>query len=402
MKLHHLPLVVPILFLVVWLEYRHSKEHHPNTYKFESTILNICCGIIERVFDIYIYIGLYFLYNFLQSHIGIFELSTYEWWQWMTCFVAVDFLVYWYHRGGHEINFLWAAHVTHHQCEEYNFTVAFRNHILPNIFRGMWLGILPILGFSGEMIIVCLSISGLWQFTLHTKSIKKLGWLEYILSTPSSHRVHHASNEQYLDKNYGGFFIIWDRIFGTYAEEKEEVTYGITSGFKSLSPVVAYTHVWKDMIQMSKKEKNWRDKTKIWLGSPGGFYTKYKDQLEIKEEPTLQKMSAPMIYYVTLQLVITTGLMIGIMVYEEFLTPYQLLLSTSGIIFSAISVCIMMQGKKQTFEIEKMRILILGLVLLFTMPYHVLYIALILIGLASAFIGLEYVEEDWRKRRAVL
>lgn len=398
MELHHLPLLIPILFLIVWLEYRHNKEHHPTSYKFESTVLNICCGIIERVVDLYIYIGLYFSYRFLQHHFGIFDLNNYALWQWIVCFVLVDFLVYWYHRGGHEINFLWASHVTHHQCDEYNFTVAFRNHILPNIFRGVWLGILPIIGFSAEMIIICLTVSGLWQFLLHTTAIGKLGYLEYIISTPSSHRVHHGSNEQYLDKNYGGFFIVWDKLFGTFAKEIEPVKYGITNGFNSINPIEAYTHVWKDLIRMSKGT-SFKTKLKIWLGTPSNFYQEYKGRLPLQTKIENPKPSAPMIYYVTVQLVVTTGLSIGVMVYEDFLSHFQLLLAATSLVLSAISVCVMMGGKKRNFEIEKTRIFVLGMVLILSLPINLTYFVIALVMISGIFLSLEYVEEDWKKRR---
>ncbi len=346
MNIHYLPVLIPILFLMIWLEWQHNKEEHPDTFRFESTVLNICCGIIERVFDLYIYIGIYFLFNFLQSYFGLFELAQYRWWQWLLCFVGVDFLVYWYHRGGHVINFLWASHVTHHQCEEFNLSVAFRNSVLPNIFRAIWLSSLAILGFPAEMIIISLTVSGLWQFCLHTTVIDKLGPLEYILSTPSSHRVHHGQNEQYLDKNFGGFFIIWDRLFGTYAPEIEPVKYGITNGFDSVSPVKAYFHVWKDLFLMHQKAKTFSEKINIWFGTPADFYTSYKNELPKKQTPIIVPPSPAIIYGITVLLIIATALTMGVMACHEFMSNLQLFLAASAIIIFAIAICAMAERKR--------------------------------------------------------
>ena len=404
MKVHHLPLFIPLVFFFVWLEYQYKKQEDPKAFRFESTVLNICIGLIERIVDVYVYVGLFFLLTFVKSQYGILNLSGQQWWHWIVCFVLLDFLIYWFHRGGHRINFLWAAHVTHHQCEEYNLTVAFRNNILPSSFRAIWFCSLALLGFSPYLIIICLSVSGIWQILLHTTVIKRLGWLERFMVTPSAHRVHHASNEQYLDKNFGAVFIIWDKCLGTYEPEQEPVKYGLTQGFESLNPIQAYTHVWKDLWQASWKVKSFRELIKIWFGKPEEFYNRYMKSNQV-DNPSMgqannnHKISAPLIYYVTLQLIIISGLAIVVLAYAEFLSSVHLFLSSAGLILSAISICMLMEGHASVFKLEKLRLVLIACSIPLFLPLSSIYIFLLLVMIASIFIGLDYVEVDWIERK---
>jgi sterol desaturase/sphingolipid hydroxylase (fatty acid hydroxylase superfamily) len=154
---------------------------------------------------------------------------------WIACLIAYDFLFYWFHRLGHEVNFLWAAHNTHHSSIEFNFTVGARNNILHVFYRFLFWSPLCLVGFHPIMVMTIDSLCTTQQFFLHTQKIKKLGVLDYLIGTPSNHRVHHGCNEEYLDKNYGAFFMVWDHIFGTFIAEGKPVKYGLTTGEVSYS-----------------------------------------------------------------------------------------------------------------------------------------------------------------------
>lgn len=192
-------------------------------------------------------------------------------WVWILLFIGVDFFYYWFHRMSHQVNALWAAHIVHHQSEEYNLTVALRQSWFQGWFS--WVFYLPLafVGFDPIMFLTLSSFNTLYQFWIHTRAIKSLGFLEYILNTPSHHRVHHGSNPKYIDKNHAGTLIIWDRFFGTFQKEEEEVYYGITKPLASWNPVWANLHYWDDLIKTAKRSPKITDKIKVFMKAPGWF-----------------------------------------------------------------------------------------------------------------------------------
>lgn len=366
MSIHFLPLFIPAMFLMVFLEWRHDKTHGHQHFKFESSVMNICCGLIERVMDLYLFIGLFLWFEFLQNNIGLLAISAASPLAWVVLIFLIDFLIYWYHRGGHTINLLWGAHVTHHQCEEFNFTVAFRNSIFPYLFRGIVLSVLAIIGFGGEMIILALTINGIWQFAIHTTKVGKMGILEGIIATPSSHRVHHACNDLYLDRNFGGMFMIWDRMFGTYQEEIEAPVYGLKNPIHTNNPLHAYTHVWQDMIRASWRVKRFKDLLKIWFGTPAEFYSQYAQKKDTSRTPAV-KPGKHLLLYIIGQITIITTLLFLTLMFEEFIPPVFRIQTTVLLVVSSISVCLLMSPSKWTFRLELLRSVCIAAVALY---YH--------------------------------
>jgi hypothetical protein len=183
----------------------------------------------------------------------------------------VDFFYYWFHRKSHQINALWAAHIVHHQSEEYNLTVALRQSWFQSGFA--WVFYLPLAftGFDPIMFLTVSAFNTIYQFWIHTRAIGKMGPLEWFLNTPSHHRVHHGSNPKYIDKNHAGTLIIWDRMFGTFQNEEEEVVYGITKPLGSWNPVWANFHYWAELYSSSKNAQGFNDKIKIFIKAPGWF-----------------------------------------------------------------------------------------------------------------------------------
>jgi sterol desaturase/sphingolipid hydroxylase (fatty acid hydroxylase superfamily) len=178
--------------------------------------------------DVFTMVPFFYFFDYIHRHFAIFDLNPGAW-TWVILFLATDLVWYWYHRLAHEINIFWAAHIVHHQSEDYNYTVSARITVFQASLRCLFWAVLPLLGFSATMIAVLLLVHGCYPFFIHTQTIGKLGWFEYLFVTPSHHRVHHASNPQYLDKNYGDVLIIWDKLFGTFAVEQEKPVYGLTN-----------------------------------------------------------------------------------------------------------------------------------------------------------------------------
>lgn len=187
-------------------------------------------------------------------------------WTWIAAIFAADFTYYWMHRIEHEHRIFWAVHSVHHSSEDYNLSVSFRLSLVESLFEWIFLIPMILIGFTPFQAIIGLLLVAQFQTWIHTERIQKLGWLDEIFNTPSVHRVHHGSNDQYLDKNYGGILIIWDKLFGTFQREEEKVVYGLTKNIHSNNPIVInfieFKNIWNDV----KKCRNWKDRFRIIFG----------------------------------------------------------------------------------------------------------------------------------------
>ncbi len=259
----------PFFFLLIGLELWIAKRRKQQYYRFNDAITNLNIGVGNQVTGLFfksIYLGVYYL---MFEHVALFHLPATVW-SWILCFLLFDFIFYWAHRWGHEINFFWGAHVVHHSSEEYNLAVALRQPWFHNLIAFVIFLPIPMLGFEPIIFLTAAGFHTLYQFWIHTKAIGKLPkWVEYLLNTPSHHRVHHGVDPKYIDKNHGGVLMIWDRLFGTFAEEEEEPTYGITTPIKSWNPTWANFHYYVDMMKKAGQMSNWKDKFKILFARPG-------------------------------------------------------------------------------------------------------------------------------------
>jgi hypothetical protein len=203
--------------------------------------------------------------------VALFRLPAREWWVWLFALVFYDFCYYWLHRGGHRVAVLWAAHAIHHQSEDYNLSTALRQ--TSSGFLLGWLFYLPmaVLGVPPLVFGVVALIDLLYQYWVHTQLIGKLGWFDRWFCSPSNHRVHHAVNDRFLDRNYGGILILWDRLFGTFVEEddSEPIVYGTRSPLRSFNPLWANLQVYRDLFLDSWHASSWADKLRVWLMPPG-------------------------------------------------------------------------------------------------------------------------------------
>lgn len=186
-------------------------------------------------------------------------------------FILQDFLYYWFHKASHYIQWLWAAHVVHHSSTRMNFTTAFRQSFMYPL-AGMWLFWMPmiLIGFDPKVVFIVVALNLAYQFFVHTQMVKKLGWVEKIFNTPSHHRVHHATNDIYIDKNFGGVLIIWDKLFGTYIEERDDTPckYGIVGQIHTHNPIKIVFHQWQHMFERAWQANNLKGKLKALFGYP--------------------------------------------------------------------------------------------------------------------------------------
>jgi sterol desaturase/sphingolipid hydroxylase (fatty acid hydroxylase superfamily) len=232
---------IPAFFLLMILEYMWLRRHREyRGYRRDDTTASLWMGVGNVVISTVANLASIPLFAWVYSY-RVFDLPN-GIWPWLALFFAEDFCYYWFHRLHHQVRLLWAVHVNHHSSKRYNLSTALRQAWLtPLTAPWFWLP-LALLGFSPAMIFTAKAWSLLYQFWLHTESIKTLGPLEWVLNTPSHHRVHHGRNVEYLDKNHAGILIIWDRLFGTFKAETAAVDYGLTTDITSYSPVVIAFH----------------------------------------------------------------------------------------------------------------------------------------------------------------
>jgi sterol desaturase/sphingolipid hydroxylase (fatty acid hydroxylase superfamily) len=190
-------------------------------------------------------------------------------WEWVILLVAADLVYYWFHRAHHEVRFLWAAHVNHHSSQRYNLSTALRQSWTTPFTGLLFWWPLAIAGFSPEMILAAIAINTLSQFWIHTETIGRLGALEWILNTPSHHRVHHGANLEYLDRNHGGMFIVWDRLFGTFEPERAPVRYGLTKNIDTHDPLGIASHEWIAMLRDAARANGLRARLGYLFAAPG-------------------------------------------------------------------------------------------------------------------------------------
>jgi sterol desaturase/sphingolipid hydroxylase (fatty acid hydroxylase superfamily) len=199
---------------------------------------------------------------------ALFDLGD-AWWVWVLLFLAEDLCYYWFHRGHHEVRLLWAAHVNHHSSTHYNLSTALRQSWTTPITGPIFWAPLPLLGFAPDKILLVQAVSLIYQFWLHTEHIGRLGPLEWIFNTPSHHRVHHGRNLEYLDRNYGGILIVWDRLFGSFEPERAPVDYGLTSNIDTYNPVRIAFHEWAAIGRDARRARSLRHRLGAVLAPPG-------------------------------------------------------------------------------------------------------------------------------------
>lgn len=262
---------IPFFTLAIVLELIYGWVKQRNTYRLNDSVSSLFLGVLSQA-QRFVTLGVGgVIYLLITDHFSTPLMDPRHWFTWVLAMVFYDFCYYWLHRMGHERTILWAAHVAHHQSEDYNLTTALRQTSTGFLLGWVFFVPMYMLGVPAEVVVTVGSINLIYQFWVHTEHIPKLGWFEWIFVTPSNHRVHHAQNDRYMDCNYGGLFILWDRLFGTFQEEQEDepAVFGIRGALKSWSPVKALTHVYIDMVQDSWRTVRWRDKLRVWVARTG-------------------------------------------------------------------------------------------------------------------------------------
>jgi sterol desaturase/sphingolipid hydroxylase (fatty acid hydroxylase superfamily) len=260
---------LPIAFLIILLEAGISSWQKKNLYTKEDTLCTV--GLLAgNMAAVFLTKGATLAFHIFLYQFRIFDLAAYIplWAMWVLSFILIDLVFYFYHRMSHRISFLWAIHMSHHSSQEMNFAVSFRQAWFGPISKIPFFMILPLIGFDPTIIAVAGVVSTLWGVVGHTQIVGKLGPLEWIFNTPSHHRVHHGSNSQYIDKNYGNLLIIWDRMFGTYEPEQEKVKFGLVNNVNTYNPTKITFMGWQEIFKNIKEAKNVNEALYSFFGPP--------------------------------------------------------------------------------------------------------------------------------------
>lgn len=273
-----LALAVPFFLLALLVELIADRVTGSGYYRANDAINSLSAGTLSTTFGYFTKIVPFIAWGFVLENFALIDMPL-AWFDasprgialWVTAAVAWDFCYYWFHRCSHEISILWAAHAVHHQSEDYNLSTALRQTSTGFLFG--WIFYLPLflVGFPLEVLVTVNAINLIYQFWVHTQLVRRMGVLDYVLVTPSNHRVHHAQNERYIDRNYGGMLILWDRLFGTFEDERDDepVVFGVRKPLASWNPFWANLQVYDYLLFDARRTRRWRDKIGVWFRRTG-------------------------------------------------------------------------------------------------------------------------------------
>jgi sterol desaturase/sphingolipid hydroxylase (fatty acid hydroxylase superfamily) len=262
-------LAIPVFFLLIGVELWADLRRRRGLYRLNDAVTDLSCGVSQQALAVFLNVGIVAAYQFVWERAAIAPFAPTDPIAWVIAFFGVDFLYYWWHRLSHEVNVLWAVHVVHHHSQDYNLAVALRQALFSSATSLPFYLPLAVVGLPPTVTFPMFGISTLYQFWIHTRTIDRVRFMEGWLNTPSAHRVHHGINPIYIDRNHGAIFVIWDRLFGTWQPETEEVVYGTVTPQESWNPLWANVEYWAKVAKLSARATRFIDKVQVWLRPPG-------------------------------------------------------------------------------------------------------------------------------------
>ncbi len=357
---------IPFFFLLILLEFTYGKLRSRNTYRLNDTINSLSLGSLSRLQALVVLGFTGGIYEWVAGNYQLQQLPDSELWVWVSCFVLYDFAYYWKHRLGHEVALFWGSHVAHHQSEDFNLGTALRQTSID--FHG-FLFYLPFfaLGYPAEILFTVVSLNLIYQFWVHTEHVPKLGVIEWLMVTPSNHRVHHGRNKVYVDRNYGGVFIIWDRLFNSFQEEldDEPVYFGLRKPLNSWNPLWANVHVYWRLLLDTLYAPGLINKLMLPFMPPGwrpaGKPTHCKqsalgNDLSRKFDP---EVSGFVQTYTFVQFIFTVGFSLYILTMSS---GYSYQVTVAAVVYLSISLFIhgrWMEGRSDALAMECARLVVL-------------------------------------------
>lgn len=360
-----------------------------SAYRLNDFLSGIGCGMLDQIVNLAPLAGFLLAYDWVARHHAIASMDLSNPWAWVGMVVAHDLAYYWFHRLSHRINLLWAAHVVHHQGEDYNFTVSLRQGTVATWVTFAFYLPLALFGFGVEMFLVVHGVYQIYQFFVHTQLCPRLGPLEWVLATPRHHRVHHGRDAEYLDKNYGGFFIVWDRMFGTFAEETSEPEVGSLAGIHSWSPVWANLGYFGALARKSGEAQGLAAKLRVWMGPPEGELP--KEAFAGIEVPRYDSRPARgLASYAAAQMTVGLGAMFYLLFAREQLEPWPQVTLGVGVVLTLVTASAILDRRPWATRAELLRLAALTPAAWIVNPHTVVLASASLVTVLSAvvFVGL--------------
>ena len=348
-------LAVPAFFVLIFIEYFYGLFVGKNTYRLNDTLTSISLGMISR-FPVMLNFGVQSaIFIYISKYLNLGLLSVKNPFTWIVAFLLYDLSYYWMHRMHHEIKILWATHSVHHHGEDFNLATALRQTSTVWLWKWIFYTPMMLIGVPGEVFITVAGINLVYQFWVHTEHIGHLGFLEKIFITPMNHRIHHAKNKEYIDANYGGVFVIWDRMFGTYTPQREDLkpVYGTATPLNSWNPIWANFQVFSIMLKDTIRTKSLKDKFKVWFSET---YWRPADCLEEKDPKDFYKKFNPRIssdikLFSITQILFTTTVFNLVFLNAQLHSYYEIILFGISLIALASLTGFLMHGKRIAYQL---------------------------------------------------
>ncbi len=355
-------LAVPIFLAATVIEVWIARRRRRDDYAFGTALSDLACGSVFQAGELLFQLLFLAAYAWLYDHAALVHWEEGSVWPWILAIVGVDLLFYWWHRVSHVVNVMWAVHGVHHQSEDYNLAVALRQPLFEPITWFLFYAPLAFVGVSPIHYLAAYGINRFYQFWIHTQVVDRgPAWVEWVLNTPSHHRVHHGVNEQYLDKNYGAVLILWDRLFGTFEPEVETPTYGTTVPLRSYSPLWANL-VHLDRIRtLSKMSRTRRERLWAWVAHPAWLPEGATDPATKVDRATYQKyrpaVPGPLRIYLLGHFALAGAAMGTVVFFEHGLSVAQLAAAATVLIASFAAILGLVEGRAWAWPLERARLL---------------------------------------------
>jgi alkylglycerol monooxygenase len=355
--------VMPIFALAVFSELLVARRRgrQRELYWFGTAISDVSCGAVFQAAEVLLTLFTFALYAWLYEHVRLVTWPADSLWPWVIGLVGIDFLYYWWHRISHVVNVMWAVHGVHHQSEDYNLAVALRQPLFEPITWFFFYWVLALVGLPPIVVILCYGLNLFYQFWIHTELVGKLPRpVEAVLNTPSHHRVHHGVDLEYLDRNYGGVLLLWDRMFGTFQPERQRPVYGTTIPLRSYNPLWSNWQHLHRCWRLCRAASRWRDKLWVWFAHPAWLPagvaepdTKPDRAHYDKYRPTIHRRTRG---YVLVNLAVVLGLAGPFVLVGHGLPVVQILAGAGVLIFSHVVLLAFVEGKAWAASLDWLRI----------------------------------------------
>jgi alkylglycerol monooxygenase len=343
-----IPVFLASIILEAVIARRKGKRDY---YYFGTALSDVATGTVFQAMEVFFKFVPLLIYAWVHERWAVIDWGDNPWLIWGLGLLTVDFMFYWWHRASHVVNVLWAVHGVHHQSEDFNLAVALRQPVFEPITWFFFYIPLALLGLPVEVFLAAYALDLLYQFFIHTELVDKLPRpLEWVLNTPSHHRVHHGVQDQYLDKNYGGILVIWDRLFGTFESEDERVVYGTTVPLASYSPLWCNLQYFHHMGSLARRATRLRDKLWVWFAHPAwlpqGVERDPNERKRMQSDKYRPAISRELGWYLAGHYLLVGSLMVPYLLFAAKFSWAQLAVGAGVIVLSNVVFLGLIEGKR--------------------------------------------------------